>query len=144
MFDEDLKARLRNVHAFATTPFQQENLGELDLDGFARNMAFMIEGGVRVIAVGGGTGEVEALTVGELEALARTALEVAGERALIIPALPGNLRQALELAPRYEEMGARVALGMAPFMRKLGVRYAPAGRAGVPRRGGSRPCRRSC
>ena len=119
MFDESLKAQLRNVHAFATTPFQQDDLGEVDRDGFANNIEFMVDGGVRVIAVGGGTGEVEALTFGELEMLARTALEVAGERALIIPALPGNLRMALELAPRYEEMGARVVLGMPPFMRNL-------------------------
>jgi len=119
MFARDLKTRLENVHAFAATPFNRENLLELDLDDFVRNLEFMIERGVQVIAVGGGTGEINALSVSELETLAQTALETAGDRALVIPALPGNLRDAGELAPRYERMGARVALGMAPFIRDL-------------------------
>lgn len=118
MFTDELRSRLKNVHAYATTPFKDDVL-ELDLDGFTRNLEFMIERGVQVIVVGGGTGEINALSPPEQELLAQTALTVAGKRALIIPGLPGNLRQAAELAPRYEKMGARVALGMAPFVRDL-------------------------
>jgi dihydrodipicolinate synthase/N-acetylneuraminate lyase len=117
MFSEELKTRLKNVHAFAVTPFREGNPLELDLDGLARNLDFLIEQGVQVINVGGGTGEIETLAEAEMEALARTALEVAGRRALILPTLPGNVRAAVELARRYEEMGAQVALGMAPFIR---------------------------
>jgi 4-hydroxy-tetrahydrodipicolinate synthase len=113
----DLRSRLKNVHAFGVTPFRSDDLARLDLDGLSRNLAFMVENGVRVINVGGGTGEIESLTRDELEALAQTALGVAGDRALILPTLPGNLKMALELAPRYEKMGARVVLGMAPFIR---------------------------
>jgi dihydrodipicolinate synthase/N-acetylneuraminate lyase len=117
MFTEALKTRLKSVHAFAVTPFQKEDPLELDLVGLARNLDFLIERGVQVINVGGGTGEIETLTEAELEALARTALEVAGGRALILPTLPGNVRAAVDLARRYEAMGAQVVLGMAPFIR---------------------------
>ena len=119
MFPEDLRARLKNVHAFAVTPFKRDDLSQLDLDGLTRNLAFLVEKGVQVITLGGGTGEVNALTVDELDALARTGLDVAGDRALVLPTLPGNLKAALDLAPRYEKMGARIALAMAPFLRDL-------------------------
>ena len=119
MFSEDLKAHLKNVHAYAVTPFKKDDLTQVDLGGLARNLTFLVESGVRVVNVGGGTGEVEALTGAELEALARTALDVADGRALILPTLPGNLKSALELVLRYEKMGARVALAMAPFIRNL-------------------------
>ena len=114
MFSEDLKKQLRNVHAYAITPFCKDNLAQLDLDGFARNLNFLIEHGVRVLSIGGGTGEISET---ELETLSRTALEVAGNRALVIPTLPGNLGAALHLIPRYEKMGAQVVLGMAPYIR---------------------------
>ncbi len=119
MFPEDLRQKLRNVHAFAVTPFKRDDLSQLDLDGLARNLAFLIENGVQVINIGGGTGEIEALTDVELLTLAQTALDLAGDRALILPTLPGNLNAALELAPRYEKMDARVMLAMAPFIRNM-------------------------
>lgn len=119
MFSDQLKDRLKQVHAYAVTPFRDDDLFALDLDGFGRNLEFMIEGGVKVIAVAGGTGEINALTIDELEVLARTALDVAGDRALIIPGLPDNLGIAARLAPRYEKMGVEVALGMAPYVRNL-------------------------
>ena len=117
MFSEELRAQIRNVHAFAPTPFKKDNLLELDLDGLARNLEFMIERGVQVINIGGGTGENNALSSEELEALTRQALDVAGDRALIVPTLPGNFGIAATLAPRYQEMGAKIILGMAPFLR---------------------------
>ena len=117
MSTEDLRTRLKNVHAFAVTPFDKNDLSQLDLIGLEGNLAFLIEKGVKVITLGGGTGEVNALTVDELVSLARTGLEVAGDCSLVLPTLPGNLKVALDLAPRYEKMGARIVLAMAPFVR---------------------------
>jgi dihydrodipicolinate synthase/N-acetylneuraminate lyase len=117
MFPDELKARLRNVHTYAATPFRPDNLLEVDRDALARNLEFLINRGVQVISVGGGTGEIEALSTSELEALAGTALEVASDRALIITCVPGNLKAALDLAPRYEALGARILLGMPPLIR---------------------------
>jgi dihydrodipicolinate synthase/N-acetylneuraminate lyase len=117
MFPADLRARLKSVHTYAVTPFVRDNILEIDTAGLARNLLFLVEHGVRVIAVGGGTGEIEALTGPELEEIARTALAAVGDRALVIVSAPGNLKAACELAPRYEKMGARVMLGMPPLIR---------------------------
>ncbi len=117
MFPEDLRDKLKHVHAYAVTPFKKDDLYTIDMDGFNSNIAFMLEKGVKVIAVGGGTGEVNSLTIDELETMARSALELAGDQALITPALPDNFATAAALAPRYQKMGVRVALGMAPFIR---------------------------
>jgi 4-hydroxy-tetrahydrodipicolinate synthase len=117
MFSADLIARLKDVHTYAVTPFLTNNLLEVDLDGLARNLEFLVAHGVQVIAVGGGTGEFEALTPGELEALARSAVQVVGDRALVVATLPGNLSVAVDLARRYERIGIRVVLGMPPLVR---------------------------
>ncbi|UCC74263.1 MAG: dihydrodipicolinate synthase family protein [Gemmatimonadota bacterium] len=117
MLSSELKEKLINVHTYAITPFKADDLLQLDLDAFARNLTFLVERGIKVVAVGGGTGEFEALTNDELEALARTALETVGERALVIATLPPNLKAAAELAPRYAELGVPVMLGMPPLIR---------------------------
>ncbi|MDA0840983.1 MAG: dihydrodipicolinate synthase family protein [Planctomycetota bacterium] len=117
MFPEDLIAGLKNVHAYAVTPFKTGNLLSLDLDGLAGNLEFLIKSGVKVINIGGGTGEINALTDDELLSLAETALQVAGDRALIVPSLRGNLKSACDLAPKMEKLGARIVLAMPPYIR---------------------------
>ena len=117
MFSESLKTRLANVHTYAVTPFKTDNVLQVDLKAFEANLEFLIEHGVQVIAVGGGTGEIEALGIDELESLAKTALQVAGDRALVITCLPGNLGEASELVGRYQSLGAQIVLGMPPLIR---------------------------
>jgi dihydrodipicolinate synthase/N-acetylneuraminate lyase len=117
MYSEDFKNRLKHTHAFVVTPFDRDDSGRLDVDALVRNVGYLIERGVEVLNVGGGTGEVNALSNAELEALSQATLNIAGSRPLVIPTLPENLGAALELAPVYERMGARVALGMAPYTR---------------------------
>ncbi len=117
MFPEDLKRRLKHVHAFVVSPFKRNDVSQLDLEGLRGNLSYMVDRGVRVLCLGGGTGEVNALTAEELIRMTEVGLEVAGDRTLVIPALPGNLGMSLELAPRYERMGVSVVLAMAPFVR---------------------------
>ena len=117
MFSEELKGQLRNVHAYAVTPFLKDDIARLDTDGFARNLDFLIGQGVRVLSIGGGTGEINALSASELANLCQVGLETAAGRALVIPTVPGNLKTALELLPQYEAMDAQVVLGMAPYTR---------------------------
>lgn len=102
---------------YAATPFARADVFTIDHDALARNIEFLIDRGVTVIAVGGGTGEIEALTNEELEAVTRTALEAAGDQALVIPSLPGNLGGAVPLAKSYAELGIPVALAMPPLVR---------------------------
>ena len=117
MFPSELKERLINVHTYAVTPFKADDLYQVDHEAFARNLEFLVSSGMKVVAIGGGTGEFEALTNAELEAMARTALETIGDRALVIATLPPNLKAAAELAPRYAELGVQVLLGMPPLIR---------------------------
>ena len=116
-FDDALKSQLKNVHTYAATPFRDSNILEIDLDAFAANLEFLIQHGMQVIAVGGGTGEIEVLRTDELESLARTALEVAGDRALIVPCLSSNLCEAFDLVQRYESLGAQIAMAVPPLIR---------------------------
>lgn len=117
MLSNELKQRLINVHTYAVTPFRDDDLNRVDHEAFARNVEFLVASGMKVVAVGGGTGEFEALDNAELEALARTAVETVGDRALIIATLPPNLKAATELAPRYAALGVPVLLGMPPLIR---------------------------
>jgi len=117
MADADLKDRISNVHAYAVTPFVAGNVGEIDFDGFQENLRFMADRGVQAIAVGGGTGEIEALHPEELEGLARAAIEVVGDRVLLLACLPTNLGEAIRLAPVYENLGIELMMAVAPQVR---------------------------
>ncbi|GIT30340.1 MAG: hypothetical protein Ct9H300mP1_23860 [Planctomycetaceae bacterium] len=114
--DADLRDRLKTVHTYAATPFTDDLL-QLDLPGFERNLEFLVEHGMKVIAVGGGTGEIETLTVDDLETLVGTALRTVDGRALVIACLPANLGEAIELLGRYERLGVEICLGMPPLIR---------------------------
>lgn len=117
MFPAELKQRLVNVHTYAVTPFVPEDVLSVDLDAFERNISFLADRGMKVIAVGGGTGEFESLTAQEYIDLARVALDAVGDRALVIATLPPNLNEATPLARTYAEMGIEVMLGMPPLIR---------------------------
>jgi dihydrodipicolinate synthase/N-acetylneuraminate lyase len=113
----ELREALKTVHTYAVTPFHADDLFAIDHDALAANLGFLVDGGVSVIAVGGGTGEVDALSPAELVAVARTAVESVGRRAVIIATVPGNLAEAAELLPRYETLGVDVALALPPHVR---------------------------
>ena len=115
--DAALRDRLKTVHAYAVTPFRSDDVLSVNEEGFAGNLDFLVQAGLRVINVGGGTGEIDALTSSELARIAEVALATVGDRALITPTLPGNTGAAVELARRYRDMGARVCLAMAPYQR---------------------------
>jgi dihydrodipicolinate synthase/N-acetylneuraminate lyase len=117
MFPSDLRRRLINVHTYAVTPFKRDDLLEVDLDALAHNLSFLVDRGMKVIAVGGGTGEFEALTEQEYVELARVALEAVNGQALVIATLPANLHAASRLSRSYAELGIEVMLGMPPLIR---------------------------
>jgi dihydrodipicolinate synthase/N-acetylneuraminate lyase len=114
---DDLRQQLKTVHAYAVTPFRTEDVLRIDERGFVDNLRFLVDHGVRVSAVGGGTGEIDALTPAELDWLARTAIENVGDDVLVLPGLPGNTAVAAELARKYLSYGARVSLALPPYQR---------------------------
>lgn len=118
MNDDDLRQRLKAVHAYAVTPFHPRDLLTVDREGFRRNLRFLVDHGVRVIDIAGGTGEIDALHPDELELLARLAFdEVGAQEALVTPTLPGNTAVAVAVAGTYRRRGARVCLAMPPYQR---------------------------
>jgi dihydrodipicolinate synthase/N-acetylneuraminate lyase len=116
---ESLIQRLKNVHCYTVTPFKTDNLLEIDFDALARNLEFQIERGVQVIAVGGGTGEIDALTENEMEQLVSASMRIIGDRALLVACVPGNLGQATRLLSRYQEMNVQIVLALPPLIRGL-------------------------
>jgi len=117
MFSDTLRKRLMHVHAYAVTPFAPDDVMRLNIEGLRKNLAFLVENGVRVIVVCGGTGEVEMLSDDELLGVATVALEVVGGRALVIPTVPDNLKRAIPLLRAYAKAGAEVVLSMPPYIR---------------------------
>lgn len=112
-----LSSRLKNVHVYATTPFDWGDITQVDLDGFASNLDFIVSNGVRVLVVGGGTGELEALSDDELIEIVKVAISVSEGKVLTIAGLPPNLSRATRLLADYERLGIEVALSIPPFVR---------------------------
>lgn len=116
--------KLREVHVYVTTPFT-DNLLNVDSDALQSNLDGLVKRGVKICAVGGGTGEADALSSSEQLLLAKNALEAVGDRALVVATLPGNLGEAIPLAQQYEKLGIEVALALPPLVRGRAVLDAP-------------------
>lgn len=116
--------KLREVHVYVTTPFT-DDLFNVDSDALQSNLDGLVTRGVKICAVGGGTGEADALSSSEQLLLARNALEAVGDRALVVATLPGNLGEAIPLAQQYEKLGIEVALALPPLVRGRAVLDAP-------------------
>ncbi|MDP6444027.1 MAG: dihydrodipicolinate synthase family protein [Pirellulaceae bacterium] len=114
---DELRARLCNVHTYVVTPFRKDDLLAVDFDALQDNLSFLVASGVRVVAIGGGTGEFEALTPHEHVELTRVAIETVGQEAAVIATVPGNIAIAKELLVEYERLGVETVLGMPPLTR---------------------------
>jgi 4-hydroxy-tetrahydrodipicolinate synthase len=124
IYPTSLLDALREVHVYVTTPFSDDLL-RVDLDSLQKNLNGLVDRGVRICAVGGGTGEADALSHEEQFEIAKAALESVGKRALVVATLPGNLGEAIPLANRYHELGIEVALALPPLVRGRAVMEAP-------------------
>jgi 4-hydroxy-tetrahydrodipicolinate synthase len=116
--------KLKEVHVYITTPFT-DNLLKINESGFQKNLDELVKRGVKICAVGGGTGEADALSHEEQLRIAQLALEAVGDRALVVATLPGNLGEAVPLARKYHAMGIEVALALPPLIRGRTVMDAP-------------------
>lgn len=124
IYPQTLLDALREVHVYVTTPFT-DDLMKVDVDSLQKNLNGLVERGVRICAVGGGTGEADALAHEEQFEIAKAALESVGKRALVVATLPGNLGEAIPLANRYHSLGIQVALALPPLVRGRAVLEAP-------------------
>ena len=116
-FPETLQNQLKNVHTYVVTPFCQDDPLQVDLDALRGNLRFLVDAGVRVVAVCGGTGEFEALSPAEYLAVSRVAQETVGQEALVVATVPGNLPVARDLLAAYASLGIQAVLAMPPLIR---------------------------
>ena len=124
IYPKTLLDKLREVHVYVTTPFTDDLLN-VDLAALQNNLNGLVNRGVRICAVGGGTGESDALSRDEQLEIARAALSAVGSRSLVVATLPGNLGEAIPLANEYQKLGIEVALALPPLVRGRAVLDAP-------------------
>jgi len=87
---------------------------ELNEDGYRRNIRFLIDSGVRAAALCAGTGEIRALSVEEIKRSVKAAIEEARGEFLLVPSLPPNIKQAIEIGRYVEKIGAEAVLVFPP------------------------------
>ncbi|MEO7457400.1 MAG: dihydrodipicolinate synthase family protein [Gemmatimonadaceae bacterium] len=105
--------RLNGVLAPVVTPFDAS--GELDLDGFARNIGAHVRAGVCGIVVTGSTGEAALLDDAErLALIARARAEVGSDLTLLIGTGAESTRATIARSKAAAERGADGVLVVAP------------------------------
>jgi 4-hydroxy-tetrahydrodipicolinate synthase len=98
------------------TPFRA---GAIDLDGTARLVDFMVEGGVENLVVSGSTGEAATCTVDERRDLWRFVQQrVAGRIPVIAGTGTNNTAESIALTRMAEELGLDGAMVVTPFYNK--------------------------
>jgi dihydrodipicolinate synthase/N-acetylneuraminate lyase len=111
---EDLMERFRNVFAFPPTPFMPDDLLELNEEGYRRNIRFLVDSGVKAAALCAGTGEIRSLSTEEIKRSAEAAIDEARGDCLLVPSLPPNVKQAVEIGRYVEKIGAEAVLVFPP------------------------------
>ncbi|MCX7890478.1 MAG: dihydrodipicolinate synthase family protein [Rhodobacteraceae bacterium] len=108
------------------TPFK-DNGATLDLKAFEANIDSLIENGVHIIAVNGGTGEFPFLAEDEKRTLAEIAVRRAGGRAKVIVQTSAiRTEDAIENSRHAEGIGADALLILPPYFEgpgEAGVRW---------------------
>jgi 4-hydroxy-tetrahydrodipicolinate synthase len=99
-------ALLADVAVVTVTPFQGNGAKEVDHDGLGRNLAFLLDNGVRLLVAGGNTGEFAALAADEVVAVVRTHVRAATGRARVIAGIGYRLDEAVALGRACVESGA--------------------------------------
>jgi len=114
-----LKGELKGVYPALITPFKKN--GEVDFEGFRRNIDYVIEGGVSGIVPCGCTGEAATLAFEEQKRLLEVAVDQANGR---VPVIGGsgsnNTREAVELTRYAKDAGATAAMLITPYYNKPG------------------------
>jgi 4-hydroxy-tetrahydrodipicolinate synthase len=108
------------------TPFK-DNGAALDLRAFEANIDSLVEAGVHIIAVNGGTGEFPFLAEDEKRRLAEVAVKRAGGRAKVIVQTSAiRTEDAVENAKHADGIGADALLILPPYFEgpgEAGVRW---------------------
>jgi 4-hydroxy-tetrahydrodipicolinate synthase len=111
---------LKGVYPALITPFKKN--GEIDEEGFRRNIDYVIEGGVAGIVPCGCTGEAATLRFEEQKRLLNIAVDQADRNKRKVPVIGGsgsnNTLEALELTKYAKESGASGTMLITPYYNK--------------------------
>lgn len=116
--------KLRGAYTAMVTPMNSD--GSVDFDGFRRNVVFQLEGGIDGIAPLGTTGETPCLEEDEEDKIIRIAVEEVkkynektGKKIPVIIGAGSNCtKDAVRYTKRAKDLGADVALVVAPYYNK--------------------------
>ena len=116
--------KLRGAYTAMVTPMNSD--GSVDYDGFRKNVVFQLEGGIDGIAPLGTTGETPCLEEAEEDKIIQIAVEEAkkynektGKKVPVIIGTGSNCtKDAVRYTQRAKELGADVALVVAPYYNK--------------------------
>ncbi|HMK46658.1 MAG TPA: 4-hydroxy-tetrahydrodipicolinate synthase [Methanocella sp.] len=111
---------LKGVYPALITPFRKN--GEIDEEGFRRNIDYVIAGGVDGIVPCGCTGEAATLAFDEQRRLLEIAVDQVDRNRRKVPVIGGsgsnNTKEALELTKYAREAGASAAMLITPYYNK--------------------------
>jgi 4-hydroxy-tetrahydrodipicolinate synthase len=111
---------LKGVYPALITPFKKN--GDIDEEGFRRNIDYVIEGGVAGIVPCGCTGEAATLRFEEQKRLLNIAVDQADRNKRNVPVIGGsgsnNTQEALELTQYAKDSGAAGAMLITPYYNK--------------------------
>jgi len=118
MNKEEARKRIRGPVVPVITPFKSDF--ELDLEVLRENVQFLLDGGMRmgrgVLLAGGAGGEAPMLTVEERKEVAKTVVDRAnGKIVVIVGAQHTDPRQVVELSRYAEDVGADAVQLSPPF-----------------------------
>ena len=113
MTPDSLRAKLHGVIGFPVTPFKPDL--SLDLEGFRRNLQFMLADPPSAIVAAGGTGELYSLSPEEHLEVVRAAVAEAGGRIPVIAGVGFNVPIARLLSRQAEAAGASGVLAFPPY-----------------------------
>lgn len=111
----ELKERLRSVVVFAPTPFRPADL-EIDFVGFRHNLDYLVQNGIRAIAIAGFAGEYSALTPQEYTNLVKAAADVVKGKATLIAGAGGGMHLACAAARSAQDCGADCVMTLPSYL----------------------------
>jgi 5-dehydro-4-deoxyglucarate dehydratase len=106
-------SELRGVFGFPVTPFRRDL--SLDLAALARNVDEMATHPFCAMVAAGGTGELYSLSVDEVEAVVKTAVQAVNSRMPVVAGTGFNVSIGCEIARRAEKAGAEFLLVLPPY-----------------------------
>ena len=108
---DTLRARTRGIVVFAPTPFvEKEGRTLVDVEGLERNIEFLVQGGIPVVVVCGGVGELWDLSAEEHRQVVQTAARQAAGRMVVFAGVYGDAAASISRSQQAEEAGANGVL----------------------------------